>query len=300
MEFPWQEIASGANLLASLSVFSGIIVYKLEKSDTAIYNVQRAIIKFRANVQALDRDFRTELFSEMAASTIYADSLASIYPKILSELNSSIREYQSLSRKKQDTFLKTASLKLIKLIGAIPTSVSTPLVLRTEDRIEELIKESLPFTPQFAGLERVATTVYHLYFQLLNKYRAICLDLKNWEVVFKNIISNEVVLDNVEQLKYTLCIHLAALQNTIAAEHDQADIDIVVKIVNLICNAYLSKSTHELKKLRKSKVSLLPFESSDTYVAQFTEAQKAFREVLSRDEENAYSNYVKEFEMNNQ
>lgn len=300
MGFSWQEIASAANLLASLSVFSGIIVYKLERSDTAIYNVQRAIIKFRANVQALDRDFRTELFSEMAASTIYADSLVSIYPKILTELNNSIKEYQSLSRKKQDAFLKTASVKLIKLIGGVPTSVATPLVLRTEDRIEELIKESLPFTPQFAGLERVATTVYHLYFQLLNKYRAICLDLKNWEVVFKNIISNEAALENVEELKYTLCIYLAALQNTIAAEHDQADIDNVVKIVNLICNAYLSKSIHELKKLRKSKVSLLPFESSDTYVEQFAEAQKAFREVLSRDEENAYSNYVKEFEMNNQ
>ena len=60
MMFPWEETAIIANLLASLSIFSGVAVYKLEKSDTEIYDVQRAIIKLRTNVQSLNHDFRTE------------------------------------------------------------------------------------------------------------------------------------------------------------------------------------------------------------------------------------------------
>lgn len=300
MTIPWEEIATVANVVASLSVFSGIWVYRLEKTDAEIYNTQRAIIKLRTNVQSLDINFRTELFSEMASATIYSESLRSIYAKLLLELNKRIKTYQTLPGKKQADFAEKAAKELIQIIGAIPTSVSTPLVLRTEDKIGDLITEALPFTPHFSGLERIARTVSHLYLHLLNKYRAVCLDLQRWALVFDSIICNEDEIQNEEQLKNILCSYLAALQSKIAEEHDQADIDTVVKIVNLVCNAYLAKNTKQLKKLKKSNISLLPFEESDTYVAQFSEAQKAFRAVFSRDEENAYSNYVKEFEINNQ
>ena len=299
MMFPWEETAIIANLLASLSIFSGVAVYKLEKSDTEIYDVQRAIIKLRTNVQSLNHDFRTELFSEMASATIYSKSLQSTYSKLLLALNEKIRVYQNLPRKKQDSFVKSSKDELLRIIGVIPTSVSTPLVIRTEDKIENLIFEALPFTPHFLGLELIAQTVAYLYRQLLDKYRAICLDLERWEVVLANIIVNESEIEDTECLKNLLCSYLVALQNKIASEHDQKDIDTVVKITNLVCNAYLSKNTRELKKLKKSKKTMLPFETFDTYVAQFSEAQKVFRPVFSRDEENDYSNYVKEFEINN-
>ena len=133
MMFPWEETAIIANLLASLSIFSGVAVYKLEKSDTEIYDVQRAIIKLRTNVQSLNHDFRTELFSEMASATIYSKSLQSTYSKLLLALNEKIRVYQNLPRKKQDSFVKSSKDELLRIIGVIPTSVSTPLVIRTEE-----------------------------------------------------------------------------------------------------------------------------------------------------------------------
>ena len=114
------------------------------------------------------------------------------------------------------------------------------------------------------------------------------------------MIRNENEIADEESLKHLLCSYLVVLQNTMASEHDQADINTVVKIVNLVCNAYLNKSIRALKKLKKNTVSMLPFEASNTYVAQFSEAQKALRAVLSRDEENAYSKYVTEFDIHNQ
>ncbi|MBW7573409.1 hypothetical protein [Caproiciproducens faecalis] len=296
---PWSEIATVANLIASLSIFSGILVYKIEKSDTDVFTVQRAIIAFRSAVESLNLNFRTELFSEMASYTVYAESMKPIIPQVFKVFKEKIAEYQAIEPKKQEEFIKAASEELIKLIDGIPTGLSTPLVIRTEDKIEFLLRDSMPFTPQYAGLERISSTVYHFFLQLLNKYRTICLDLDNWKTVFRSMIENEIEVQDEELFKNAVCNYLVALQNTIGFQHDQDDIDNIIKITNLTCNAYLSKSTRELKKLRKSKIALQPFDTFDTYVDQFSEAQKALRSVFSRDEENEYSNIVKEFEIHN-
>lgn len=296
---PWSEITVVANLITSLSIFSGIFVYKIEKSDTDVFTVQRAIISFRSVVESLNLNFTTELFSEMASNTVYAKSMQPIIPQAFKTYKEKSKEYQTVEPKKQEEFIKAASEDLIELIGGIPVGLSTPLVIKTEEKIESLLENSMLFTPQYAGLERISTTVYHFFLQLLAKYRAICLDLDNWKTVFGSMIKNETEIQNEELFKNSVCNYLVALQSTIGFKHDQDDIDNITKITNLTCNAYLSKNTRELKKLRKSKVALLPFDAFDTYVDQFSEAQKAFRSVFSRDEENEYSNIVKEFEIHN-
>ena len=290
-----------ANFLASASFFSGIYLYHREKTDSEIHSIQRAVIKFRSNVRCLDLYFRQELFNEMASCTVYSNALDPVYPRLLESINTMIKDYSNVKPKNRRAYLEECSETLVQIIRILPVSLSTSQVLRCEDMIEAVVTDALPFTPHFSGLEYISYTVYRLFHQLLGKYRSCCLGLDTWAFIFQNIIASESgIIDNVETLKNTICTNLVALQLQMISSHDQKDIDTVVKIVCLVCDSYLSKNTRQLKRLRRKKHKLMPFEAFDTYTEQFTEAQKVFRYVLSRDQEIEYATYVKAFETNNQ
>ena len=289
-----QTITALGTVVAAISIVTAFILYKTQKRDEYLGTVRSALQYLQNGMDELNSLLNYELAYELASSAVFSIETQSCWKNIYIICNSAISESKNKDEVKES---------IRKSLGFFAISFQTKLVIEYNKIISEIMQKSTVFHPEYQGLYRLSRACSYLMRNVLTSYKAAVTNEKLLsDLIYNQIIEKKLQIESYDDFQKELLDHYISILETIRRKHDQRDIDCLIQIVEMVYNAHILLSSQELHEvaLKTKKLQLKNSRDISTITAELREAEKCFRQIMSRDDSMIYASLVRSIEDSNE
>lgn len=288
----WDVISALGTIVATISIISAFVLYRIQKKDEYLTKVRESLQLLSNNIGELDSILNFELAYEMACGLVYGEPSYYSIETLYGICNEAIKD----KNHNKDKVIQ----QIEDALTVFGTAFTGPLATKYGNLISEIKQASTYFYPKYKGLFRFSRASVILMRNIFTNYKKLVLDE---ETIAKSIVYDHMVKEHTEwvslpQFKKEFLDHLIQITEYAREKHHQRDIDQLKTLVDLVYSRHIELTTQEWNKLaRKSKkVKLAPYGQIKTITGELREAEKCFQSIFSHDDIVSYSSLVQTIE----
>lgn len=290
----WDIISALGTIVATLSIISAFVLYRIQKKDEYLTKVRESLQLLSNGISELDAILNFELAYEMAYSLVYSEPSNYSIEVLFDICNEAIKD----KNHKKDKIIK----KIEGALNVFGTSFTGPMATKYGSLISDIKHASTYFYPNYKGLFRFSTTSVSLMRIIFNNYKKLVLDEEAIaKLIYDHMVRNCTEWTSIPQFKKNLLDHIISIAEYAREKRHQHDINQLVALVDLVYTRHIELSTQEWNKLAREsrKVKLAPYGQSKTITGELREAEKCFQSIFSHDDIVKYSSLVQIIENSN-
>ena len=285
-------ITALGTVATTASVASGFAIYRLQKRDEYLSEVRGALQRLSCNMEELDSLLNYEFAYELASALVFAEATQYSLERVFQICNECI-----LGNIKKEI----AKKRVREALGVFGVSFQDQIVNRYTNLMAEIRQVSVIFYPDYKGLYRFSKACAQMMSNVFQNNKRMLLD----EDVLSGLIVDEMILkdpwDSYEHFQKELLDNLVSLVESGRRKHFQKNINCLRELVDIIVSGHIELTAKEWRNLANSnrKISLKPYNSTETITADLREAEKCFRSVMDHDTSMRYASLVQTIEDSN-
>ena len=160
----WDIISALGTIVATLSIISAFVLYRIQKKDEYLTKVRESLQLLSNGISELDAILNFELAYEMAYSLVYSEPSNYSIEVLFDICNEAIKD----KNHKKDKVIK----KIEGALNVFGTSFTGPMATKYGSLISDIKHASTYFYPNYKGLFRFSTTSVSLMRIIFNNYKS--------------------------------------------------------------------------------------------------------------------------------
>lgn len=289
----WETVAQVATalgvLVAAASVASVYIMYRIGQREEYASALRLTIVSSRSICHRLNMLLDYELANELAGTVSYSRDFE------LTFLDAYNLWFSDDKKEIEEEALQT-------LIGPITVPIQTPTVNAYEKDLLRIEQDMARYQRDFPALYRVLSGAAVVFRNILRNAKELVRNEDTARFIFRYLAETEQsAIDSVERLRFRYNFWLIVLGIRKTLDNDQADIDDILEMLDLVTDAYLALDDRGVAQAsaRERKVTLIPLASTTKISEDLREAEKALEYVLTAQQLRDYREKVVRFEQRN-